>query len=93
MCEVSAINEIAAISARDCFAAFLELFGKVWPALAIVTLCFAAYIIGILLRELWHATIGRFLDAEEQCADRNIDEQCGHDWNPKAMIADEIDES
>jgi hypothetical protein len=34
----------------------------------------------ILLRELWGASIGRFLDEEREFDDRNIDELCGHDW-------------
>jgi hypothetical protein len=43
-----------------------------------------------LLIALWDATIGRFLAEERQCS--QIDELCGHDWNPQTMIQDEIEE-
>ncbi len=87
------MNELAAITFHDCFDAFLHLFGKVWPALAIFFISLAAYFIIALLRALWDATIAPMLDAERSCEDREIDEQCGHDWNAKTMIEDEIDEA
>jgi hypothetical protein len=86
------MSEITAITFHDCFGAFLHLFGKVWPAIAIFFLSLALYCIIGLLRALWDATIGPMLEAERSCDDQEIDEQCGHDWNPQTMIQDEIDE-
>jgi len=56
------MKELTSITAHDCFAAALDLFGKVWPAVAILFLCLTAWIIWQMLRELWHATIERFQD-------------------------------
>lgn len=82
------MKELTSITAHDCFGAAFELFGKVWPAFALVMLFLAAWIIWRMLRELWNATVGHFLDEERACADENIDEMCGHDWNPQEYIHD-----
>jgi hypothetical protein len=80
------IQEIQAITAHDCFGAAFELFGKVWPALGPILLMLAAWIMYRMIRELWNATVGRFLEDERKCDPQNIDELCGHDWNPQDKI-------
>lgn len=61
----------------------LDIFTQLWVIFGVALLIAMLALIFQLLSALWDATIGRFLEEEREFDDCNIDELCGHDWNPQ----------